>query len=135
MVIVDSSVWIEVLRGTVGRGRLEIAIAGEDPGEDPCLTRFSQLELLMGAAREDQRHRLESYLDGQRYIEADRDTWRRAARTYFDLRRAGKTVRGAMDCCIAEIAIAHDALLLHRDRDFSVIATVRPLRERWFDLS
>ena len=40
-----------------------------------------------------------------------------------------------MDCCIAEIAIAHDALLLHRDRDFSAIATVRPLRERWFDLS
>lgn len=135
MVIVDSSVWIEVLRGAGGRGRLESALAGEDLGDDPCLTRFSQLELLMGAVREDQWRRLERYLDGQRYVEADRDTWRRAARTYFDLRRAGKTVRGAVDCCIAEIAIAHEALLLHRDRDFSVIATVRPLRERWFDLA
>ena len=89
----------------------------------------------MGAVREDQWRRLERYLDGQRYIEGDRDTWRRAARTFFDLRRAGKTVRSAIDCCIAETAIAHEALLLHRDRDFSVIATVRPLRERWFDLS
>ena len=131
MVIVDSSVWIEVLRGAGGRGRLESAIAGEDP----CLTRFSQLELLMGAVREDQWRRLERYLEGQRYVEADRDAWRRAARTFFDLRRAGKTVRSAMDCCIAEIAIAHEALLLHRDRDFAVIATVRPLREQWFDLS
>ena len=131
MVIVDTSVWIEVLRGAGGRSRLESATAGEDP----CLSRFSQMELLMGAAREDQWRRLERYLDSQRYVEADRDTWRRAARTFFDLRRAGKTVRSAIDCCIAEIAIAHEALLLHRDRDFSVIATVRPLRERWFDLA
>lgn len=29
---------------------------------------------------------------------------------------------------------AHEALLLHRDRDFSTIVTVRPLRERWLDL-
>jgi len=66
-------------------------------------------------------------------VEADRDTWRRAARTFFELRRAGRTVRSSMDCCIAEVAIANEAMLLHRDRDFEVIATVRPLRERWFD--
>ena len=130
MLIVDTSVWVEVLRDAAGRGRLEGAIAGDDP----CLTRFTQMELLMGAAREEQWRRLERYLDGQRYVEADRDTWRRAGRTFFDLRRAGKTVRSPIDCCIVEIAIAHEALLLHRDRDFRVIATVRPLRERWFDL-
>lgn len=130
MLIVDTSVWVEVLRDAAGRGRLEGAIAGDEP----CLTRFTQMELLMGAAREDQWRRLERYLDGQRYVEADRDTWRRAGRTFFDLRRAGKTVRSPIDCCIAEIAIAREALLLHRDRDFRVIATARPLRERWLDL-
>ncbi len=130
MLIVDTSVWVEVLRNPARRGRLEGAIGGDDP----CLTRFTQMELLMGAARDDQWRRLERYLDGQLYVEADRETWRRAARTFFDLRRAGKTVRSSIDCCIAEIAIAHEALLLHRDRDFRVIATVRPLRERWLDV-
>ena len=130
MLIVDTSVWVDVLRDASRRGRLEGALAGEDP----CLTRFTQMELLMGAAREDQWRRLERYLDGQSYVEADRDTWSRAARTFYELRRAGRTVRSPIDCCIAEIAIAHEALLLHRDRDFSTIATVRPLRERWLDL-
>ena len=130
MLIVDTSVWVDVLRDASRRGRLEGALAGEDP----CLTRFTQMELLMGAAREDQWRRLERYLDGQSYVEADRDTWSRAARTFYELRRAGRTVRSPIDCCIAEIAIVHEALLLHRDRDFSTIATVRPLRERWLDL-
>ena len=130
MLIIDTSVWIDVLRDASRRGRLEGALAGDDP----CLTRFTQMELLMGAAPEDQWRRLERYLDGQSYVEADRDTWSRAARTFFELRRAGRTVRSPIDCCIAEIAIAHEALLLHRDRDFSTIATVRPLRERWLDL-
>ena len=130
MLIVDTSVWIDVLRDASKRGRLEGALGSVEP----CLTRFTQMELLMGAAREDQWRRLEQYLDGQLYVEADGDTWRRAARTFFDLRRAGKTVRSPIDCCIAEIAIAHEALLLHRDRDFVAISTIRPLQERWLDL-
>ena len=53
-----------------------------------------------------------------------------AARIDFELRRRGKTVRSPIDCCIAQIALDHDVLLLHRDRDFEVIAGVRPLREQ-----
>jgi predicted nucleic acid-binding protein len=52
-----------------------------------------------------------------------------AARTYYDLRRLGRTVRSAIDCCIAQAAIDHQALLLHRDRDFDTIAQIRPLRQ------
>ena len=130
MVIVDTSVWIEVLRHPDKRGRLEAALGPDDP----YLTRFTQMELLMGAGRENQWRRLERYLDGQLYAEANHDTWRRAARTWFELRRTGKTVRSPIDCCIGEIAVAHDAQLLHRDRDFSVIATVRPLSQRWLEL-
>lgn len=130
MVIVDTSVWVEVLRHAEKRDRFEAALGPDDP----WLTRFTQMELLMGAGREDQWRRLERYLEGQYYAEADQDTWHRAARTYSELRRSGKTVRSPIDCCIGEIAMAHDARLLHRDRDFSVIATVRPLKERWLEL-
>jgi predicted nucleic acid-binding protein len=56
--------------------------------------------------------------------------WSDAARIFFDLRRRGRTVRSSIDCCIAQIAIENDVLLLHRDRDFEVIAELRPLRQQ-----
>jgi predicted nucleic acid-binding protein len=46
-------------------------------------------------------------------------------------RQRGKTVRSPIDCCIAQVAIDHDTLLLHRDRDFETIAEIRPLRQMW----
>jgi predicted nucleic acid-binding protein len=46
-------------------------------------------------------------------------------------RQRGKTVRSPIDCCIAQVAIDHDTLLLHRDRDFETITEIRPLRQMW----
>lgn len=129
MITVDLSVWVALLRDATKRGRVESRLASEEFH----LTRFTQMELLMGVRRETQWRRLERYLEVQQYAEADGSTWHQAARTYFDLRRVGKTIRSPFDCCIAEIAIANDALLFHRDRDFRAIAAVRPLRERWID--
>ena len=45
---------------------------------------------------------------------------------YFDCRSAGMTVRSAIDCLIARVAIEHDLLLLHEDRDFEKISGVVP---------
>jgi predicted nucleic acid-binding protein len=53
-----------------------------------------------------------------------------AANLYRLARRAGLTIRSSVDCLIAACAIRHDAELLHRDRDFSALAKVSPLRER-----
>jgi predicted nucleic acid-binding protein len=66
---------------------------------------------------------------GGRQSGIPRPPWTDAARIYFDLRRTGRTVRSPIDCCIAQIAIDHAALLLHRDRDFTTTAQMRPLRE------
>lgn len=72
-----------------------------------------------------------SYLDSQDYLEANTETWREAARIYFDLRRQGRTVRSPIDCCIAQLALEHDVLLIHRDRDFETIAEIHALRQQW----
>jgi len=127
--IVDTSVWIEVLRdGSMERRRqLESVV---DP-EDVVLTPFTQLELLQGCRDEDEWALLASYLEGQEYIEPTRSTWAAAARIYFDLRRTGKTVRSPIDCCIAQLAIDGKTHLLHRDRDFEVISHIRPLQQRF----
>lgn len=131
MIVVDTSVWIDVLRDRTDAKRAALATALA--GEDTALTRFHQLELLQGCRDEREWSVLSDYLDTQDYLEASPATWPSAARVYFDLRRRGATVRSPIDCCIAQVVMDHDALLLHRDKDFATIAGVRPLRQTWLE--
>lgn len=126
MVLVDTSVWVDLFRDPDGKVR--DALRRVTDGDETVLTRFNQLELLQGARDEYEWSLLAEYLEHQDYLEAGTDTWRNAARIYFDLRRRGHTVRSPIDCCIAELARQHDALLVHRDRDFVAISEVRPIR-------
>jgi predicted nucleic acid-binding protein len=128
VILVDTSVWIEVLADRAGNKR--DAFQNALGGDDVALTRFNQLELLQGARDEREWSLLSEYLQDQEYLEARSESWADAARMYFDLRRLGKTVRSPIDCCIAQIAIDHDVLLLHRDRDFEAIAGIRPLSQQ-----
>ena len=131
MVLVDTSVWVDVLRDARGtkRAALERAV-GDD---EVVATRFQQLELLQGCRDEREWGLLKPYLEAQEYLELAPGSWLEAARVYFELRRKGRTVRSPIDCCIAQAALEHDALLLHRDHDFEAIASIRPLRQLWLD--
>jgi predicted nucleic acid-binding protein len=133
MILVDTSVWIEILRDRKRKARdsFQSFIADEPYG----LCRFTQLELLQGAKDEREWRLLDEYLAGQYYLEVNEHTWRKAARIYFELRRKGITVNSPVDCCIAQVAIDEKALLLHRDRDFEKIALVRPLLASWFEVA
>ena len=51
-----------------------------------------------------------------------------AAAIYADGRRRGLTIRSSIDCLIAAIAIVHSVPLWHRDRDFDAIAQYTPLQ-------
>ena len=132
MILVDTSVWIEIFRDTVGK----VVKAFKDRvGSDNCvITRFNQLELLQGAKDEKEWELLTNYLSTQYYLEADDNTWQEAARIYFELRRKGVTISSPIDCCIAQIAMEHGAILLHRDKDFERISRIRPLKQERFKL-
>ncbi|MGH9361560.1 MAG: type II toxin-antitoxin system VapC family toxin [Thermoanaerobaculia bacterium] len=127
MVLVDTSVWIDVFRDATGAQRAALRQALS--GDEVVLSRFNQLELLQGCRDEREWGLLSSYLAAQEYLEMAAESWEQAARIYVDLRRRGRSVRSPIDCCIAQLAMEHDALLLHRDRDFAAIATIRPLRQ------
>lgn len=127
--IVDTSVWIDVLRDATMSRRMQLEAIVEPV--DVLLTPFTELELLQGCRDESEWSLLSSYLETQEYVEPARSTWAAAARISFDLRRTGKTVRSPIDCCIAQLAIDGKNLLLHRDRDFEVIAEIRPLQQRF----
>ncbi len=131
MILIDTSVWVEILKDK--RGKIVQAFKARMSGEVCALTRFTQLELLQGALNDTEWRQLDEYLSTQLYLEASEGTWSRAARIYFELRRKGMTVSSPIDCCIGQIAIESKALLLHRDRDFDRIAQIRPLLSAWFE--
>ncbi len=130
MILVDTSVWVLIFRDKTGS---VVAAFRKRVGSDiTVLTRFNQLELLQGAKDLKEWQVLEDYLSTQVYLEASADTWREAARIYFDLRRKGITVDSPIDCCIAQIALENGALLLHCDQDFGRIAKVRKIHQEYF---
>ncbi len=132
MILVDTSVWVEVLRDKTGR---MVKVFRERAGDEIiAFSRFTQLELLQGAKNEQEWQRLDTYLSTQYYLEATEDTWRDAARIYFELRKNGITINSPIDCCIAQLAIETQVLLLHRDKDFEKIARIRPLAADGFRL-
>ena len=131
MILVDTSVWIEILKDQ--NGDIVKALQDRTGSEDIVLTRFNQLELLQGAKGQKEWTLLDDYLSTQYYLEASEYTWREAARIYFELRRQGLTINSPIDCCIAQIALEYDSLLLHRDKDFERISWIRPLQQERFD--
>jgi predicted nucleic acid-binding protein len=132
MILVDTSVWVEIFKDKTGH--TEKAFRERIGPENYVLSRFNQLELLQGARSQKEWELLEEYLATQYYLEASDNTWREAARVYFELRRRGVTLNSPVDCCIAQIALEHGALLLHRDKDFEKISRVRPLEQERFNL-
>jgi predicted nucleic acid-binding protein len=130
MILVDTSVWIEVLKDKSGN---TVSAFRTRTGNDVIVfCRFIQLELLQGAKNELEWKRLDEYLATQYYLETAEVTWRNAARLFFDLRKSGITVRSPIDCCIACIAMEARTLVLHCDRDFEKIAKIAPLEHEFF---
>jgi predicted nucleic acid-binding protein len=129
MILVDTSVWFEILRDKTGQ--IVKSFQNKIGSDHYVLSRFNQLELLQGAKNEKEWDLLNDYLTTQYYLEATDSTWQQAGRIYFELRRKGFTFNSSIDCCIAQIALEHGAVLLHRDKDFEKIARIRPLDQEF----
>lgn len=130
MLLIDTSVWICVFRDRSGQVRQQLETLIGD--REVLLTRLTQLELLQGSLNEQEWTLLSTYLETQDYVELTIHSWQAAARIYYDLRRQGLTVRSPIDCCIAQVALENNLLLIHNDRDFETIAQVRSLQHLRF---
>ncbi|MDQ2917947.1 MAG: PIN domain-containing protein [Pseudomonadota bacterium] len=127
MILVDTSVWIDFIRGrsTEVVDRLRNAL---DRGVEVAVTSLIYQEILQGASDERMFRDYRSYFSGQRFLHPLEPiaTYERAARLYFECRRKGLTIRSSDDCLIAQIAVEQGVPLLHDDRDFERIAQVAP---------
>lgn len=134
MYLVDTSVWVDYLRGT-GTPQVHALrglLAGEDiVGVAPIIVQ----EILQGADTEERFEKWRKYFSGLCcYAPVDPlESHVAAARLYQACRRAGKTPRSSNDCLIARIAIEHGLILLDDDRDFAAIAAVARDLHRYHD--
>ena len=121
MILVDTSIWVALLRRTIhsDASPREFATCGpilqevfQGLSDSDLLPSFQDSLLALP--------RLEDPLSAGVFLEA--------ARIYRHGRRSGYTIRSASDCLIAAIALRHDIPVWHQDRDFDHIARYTALR-------
>lgn len=124
-VLVDTSVWIEFLRGTGSpahlfvRERLGVSLATSEP---------ILMELLAGAATGPQTAAAERLMLGQHWVQVQPALdYRAAVDVYQAARATGHQPRSLQDCLIAAIALRTRTPVAHRDADYAHIAAVTGL--------
>lgn len=126
--VVDTSVWIEFLRATGSAAHTTLVDRIED-GSRLVVPEVVLGELLVGTTDEATAARFRSM--AARFelvpIEALVDI-EDAARIHRACRRRGEAVRNLIDCIVAATARRLDLPVLHRDRDFEVMARHVDLR-------
>jgi predicted nucleic acid-binding protein len=125
--LIDSSAWVEFLRRTGSRANIAVReLLRERPG-DVAMTEPVIMELLAGATGDRAFQQIDKLSRGMRLLPVDASVdYRDAAIAYRAVRRSGHTVRKTMDCLIAMVAVRTGATLVHRDRDFDVLAAALP---------
>ena len=98
--MIDSSLWIAIYRDI--SGQIGARVAERVGGEGVAMLPPIAMELLQGARDENEWRRLSSEINKLPSLALAPDCWALSARLYFDLRRAGGTVRGSIDCLIAQ---------------------------------
>ena len=120
-VLVDTSVWIGFLRDS-GGPEVDL-LAGLIRAGEAATTDAVLLEVLVGTTDEQEAERLRRFLAGSVLLRQESPVdAERAASLYRACRRAGEAPRSMNDCLVAPVALRHDVPVLHRDRDFTVLA-------------
>lgn len=127
MLLVDTSVWVEIFRKPQ---RLPTAPVFDLDEVVTCLPVIQ--EVLQGF--KDQRAftiARESMLSLPR-VESPMgvDLFLEGAELYRAARRAGFSIRSGVDCVIAACGIRHGLIVVHHDRDFDLLAQVSTLQSQ-----
>jgi predicted nucleic acid-binding protein len=119
LILIDSSAWVEFLRGT-GSGvcaEVDRLLESEIAISDPVL-----MEVLAGASSPQHLIQLRALLGRASMRHCRPQDYESAAAICRHCRQSGETVRRPVDCLIAAVAIREQLPVLHRDSDFEVIA-------------
>ena len=130
--LVDTSVWVDFFRRrtTPATNKFYEIL---DRNITYGITELIYQEVIQGALNENDFNNLANYLSSQTFFYPKHrpETHKQAAHIYFTCRRKGIIIRSTVDCMIAQVAIEHDLILLHSDKDFDFIAKMYPTLRLW----
>ena len=128
MIVVDTSVWIDVLNGEDSPAAAT-CVGLIERGEPVALTDVVFAEILEGLRDNDEAAEVEAHLRAFPILRLQAlEDFSLAAELYRTARRHGVTIRKTLDCLIAAPCVRAAAPLLHADADFDRLATCTPLR-------
>jgi hypothetical protein len=126
MVIIDTTVWIDYLRGT---DNPETRWLERELQQQPLgLTDVILCEVLQGTRDSAFAKVQTDLLKFHVFQTCGTNLAIASARNYRTLRSRGYTVRATIDCLIATFCMRHNHSLLHRDRDFDAFEHLLSLR-------
>ena len=128
MIVVDTSVWIDVLAGRRTRqaSRCRELI---ETGQPVALTDVIFAEVLQGVASEGEAQTVEQHLRAFPILRLEGiEDFLFSASLYRAARREGITIRKTLDCLIAAPCVRTGAPLMHADADFDRLASCSALR-------
>jgi predicted nucleic acid-binding protein len=128
MIVVDTSVWIDVLTGRRTKQARRCAELIE-AGDPVALTDVIFAEILQGLSSDAEAQEVEKHLRAFPVLRLEGlDDFALAAHLYRTARTKGVTIRNTLDCLIAAPCVRTGAPLLHSDADFDRLASCSPLR-------
>ncbi len=128
MIVVDTSVWIDVLNGNSTR-QSEICVELIETGQPVGLTDVVFGEILQGLRDDGEADEVARHLRAYPILGLEGlSDFEFAASLYRQARVAGITIRKTLDCLIAVPCIRAGAPLLHADRDFDLLASCSELK-------
>jgi predicted nucleic acid-binding protein len=128
MIVVDTSIWVDFLRGH-DSDQVHRLVGLIEADEGVGITDVILSEILQGAPSEAAARRLDArFAPFDCFRLGTLEDFRRAAQLYRKARSAGYTIRRTLDCLIASVCIREDVPLLHADADFDRLAASTDLR-------
>jgi len=115
-VLIDTSVWIKYFRDRPGT--FSTRVDGVLSKHEVCVPKVVIAELIQGSKTEREISIIRDFVDAFSVIDQKEETWLKAGRLSFNLRKKGKIIH-LTDCYIAVIAQEHDCTIYTLDEHFA----------------
>jgi len=120
-ILIDTSIWIDYFQNKSSLISEKVdKILSEN---EVFVPKIVIAELIQGAKSEKEISIIEDFLDAFHIVDQKEDTWLKAGRLSYDLKKKGKTIN-LFDCYITAIAQEHECMIFTLNRHFKEIQSI-----------
>jgi predicted nucleic acid-binding protein len=120
-ILIDTSIWIDYFQNK--SSLISEKVDKFLSGNEVYVPKIVIAELIQGAKSEKEISIIEDFLDAFHIVDQKEDTWLKAGRLSYDLKKKGKTIN-LFDCYITAIAQEHECKIFSLNRHFKEIQSI-----------